>query len=74
MNLYQQFNSLFAAHPRAMAKIMGKRGDVLVALIPNGIEMILHSSAETGKTVYYDTTTRELPGEAPAMDYVEFVV
>ncbi|SUO91921.1 hypothetical protein [Suttonella indologenes] len=50
MNLYQQFNQLFAAHPRATAKITGNRGGgVLVAQTPNGTEVILHGSAETGK-------------------------
>ena len=75
MNLYQQFNSLFAAHPRATAKITGNRGGgVLVAQTPNGTEIILHGSAETGKTVYYDATTKEVLGEAPAVVYTEFGV
>ena len=74
MNLYQQFNQLFAAHPRATAKITDNRGGVLVAQTPNGTEVILHGSAETGKTVYYDVATIEVLGEAPAVVYTEFGV
>lgn len=75
MNLYQQFNSLFAPSPRATAKITVNRGGgVLVAQTPNGTEIILHGNAETGKTVYYDATTKEVLGEAPAVVYTEFGV
>ena len=75
MNLYQQFNSRFAANPRGTAKIISNRGGgVGVAQTPNGTEIMLQGSAEVGKTVYYNMGSREILSEAPSISYSEFGV
>lgn len=75
MNLLSQFEQLFNAQEKAIAKIIGERGGgLMVGETLGGATVLLKGKLEIGKLCFYDRVSNEILGEAPNVEFKEYSV
>lgn len=75
INVAAQFEALYPAPRRFIAKIVGNRGaGVYVAETYSNTTILLTGTAETGQRVYYDASTGQILGQAPDLPLIEITV
>lgn len=75
MNLLSQFQQIFNAQEKAIARITHQKADgTYVAQTLGGGTVILKGSIDIGKLCFYDRVSNEILGVAPDVEFNEYSV
>lgn len=75
MNLLSQFQQIFNAQEKSIAKIIGERdGGLMVGETLGGATVLLKGKIEIGKLCFYDRVSNEILSEAPNVEFKEYSV